>query len=97
VKLSPTSAGKRQHADPSQVRQVQQGVRLTPAEVKNLTPLSSAKGFNGAIAFFDSAFYSDLLELMKLPRYRQYVVPHLGFKMLGYSANLREKIEVLLP
>jgi hypothetical protein len=59
--------------------------------------LSSAKGVNGAIAFFDSGFYSDLLEPMKLPRYRQHVVPHLGFKMLGYSTNFREKIEVFLP
>ena len=54
-------------------------------------------GVNGAIAFFDSGFYSDLLEPMKLPRYRQHVVPHLGFKMLGDSTNFREKIEVFLP
>jgi hypothetical protein len=65
--------------------------------VKNQTFLSSARRVNGAIAFFDSEFYSDLLEPMKLPRYWQYVVPHLGFKILGYSANFREKIEVLLP
>jgi hypothetical protein len=70
---------------------------LRSLKVKNPTFLSSSKGINGAIALFDSAFYSDLLEPMKIPLYRQDVVPHLGFKILGYPPNLREEIEVLLP